>query len=182
MLARTIPSLDFTSDTQLFTGVVTESLDQHWLIDGELHCARATGCLLEPCVDDTVLCCETEDGSRYVLSVLFRRQATECRLSVDRAETVCLAARRLNISSTEEMNLSSLQHMRFNAALGTLHVHAQNLFSTVADTLVQTAQNYIGKMAQYSVSASGLLRQHGRHHVVTADQDVRIDGERITMG
>lgn len=182
MLATRIPVVGPGNEARLSTGVVTRIVDQQWIVDGAFECSRATGCLLEPGVDDTVLCCELEDGIRYVLAVLHRPEPTEGRLSVTGAESVCLSAERLNFTGTEELNLRSLRHMQFNAALGTLHIHAQNLFSSVTDSLVQTAHNYIGKMSQYSLSALGMLRQHGRHQIVTADQDVRIDGERITMG
>ena len=182
MLAEKLVTAEETVAGGLATGVVTALDDSRYVVDGRRACRRAAACLLEPQPGDTVLCYTGDDGCAYVLSVLERACPERALLSVAGANAVGLHARRLDLSASRNLRLSTLRHMQINAALGTLQVNARDLFTTVSNSLVQAAQNYIGKMTQYSLRAAGLLRQHGRHQVVTADQDVRIDGERITMG
>ncbi len=169
-------------DAFILTAMVVAVDDGGLILDNGHRCGRAAGCLLEPQVDDTVLCCVAEDGTCYVLQVLCRAATSEGRISVEGAGTTTLSGRRLRVAATDDLTLTSLRNMAVNAGLGNLTVHARNLFSTAADSVVQTANSYVGKVTQYSLTALGLLRQHGRHQVVTADQEVRLDGERITMG
>jgi hypothetical protein len=63
-----------------------------------------------------------------------------------------------------------------------LRLTARNLFTTVSESLVQNVRNYIGQAEQYLLDVRQVLRMHGKQASVTAEQDVKIDAERISMG
>ncbi|MBL8511024.1 MAG: DUF3540 domain-containing protein, partial [Betaproteobacteria bacterium] len=55
-------------------------------------------------------------------------------------------------------------------------------FTQVSETLVQSARHTVGRAEHYLMEVKKLLRLQGKQVMVTAEKDVKVDGERISMG
>lgn len=148
--------------------------------------SRAFGCLVEPRVGDLVMLGDDGDGGSYILSVVERPTAPGQRqsadLSVEGCETLSLSSRELSIQGSKAVAVRSGGDLELVSLGGALRMAAADIVSSAASSIVQLAQHWMGRAAQISLDASALLRTHGRHHVMTASQEMRIDGERIHMG
>lgn len=154
---------------------------RYLLADG--RCARqALSCLLVPQAGDQVLLAECGADERYVLHVLAREPAGEARLSVPGAASLAIHQGRVEICAVELAALRSLRDVELTAAAGTLCLNARNLFSTVTDSIVESARHYVGRVGHYFLEAKALLRLHGAQALITAEKEVKVDAERISMG
>lgn len=148
--------------------------------------SRAFGCLVEPRVGDVVMLGEDDEGRSYILQVLERPtapgQSQSAELSLPGCETLSLSSKELSIQGAKAVAVRSGGDLELASVGGTLRMVAADIVSSAASSIVQLAQHWIGRAAQMSLDASALLRTHGRHHVMTASQEMRIDGERIHMG
>jgi len=152
------------------------------LLDNGMRACRALSCLLEPQAGDRVLAAASADGIVHVLHVLSRENNANARLSVPGADHLALTQRRIGIHASERIEVGCAGDVAITAAAGTLALEGRNLFATATDAIVQQASNFVGKFAQYLLDARGLLRLHGEHALITAERDVKVDGERISMG
>lgn len=175
-LHRTRPSGLFISEGQI-TAQIEEGL--YRLEDG--RCARqALSCVITPAAGDEVLIYEGEEN--FVLSVLARRALDEAQLSAPGARTLSIRQARVEVNATEHAALRSARDLELTAASGTLALNARNLFTTVTESLVENVRHYVGRFAQYLLEAKGLMRMHGTQALLTAQKDIKIDAERISMG
>lgn len=159
---------------------------------------RAASCLLEPAAGDGVLAAEV-GGRVYVLAILERPSGGEAVLSVAGADTVTLAQDSLTMRCGEltvEAGRASLRSRAAQVASRTLSAVAERL-DVVARTLRRTADHEFShaKAATRTVEgaeavtagellleARTALAQRGGIVLIDAREDVRINGERITMG
>jgi len=88
----------------------------------------------------------------------------------------------VSIRATEQIALHALRDVDITAATGVLSLNARNLFTTVQESLVQNVRHFVGKAEQYLLDAKQLLKLHGKQALITAEHDVKVDGERISMG
>jgi hypothetical protein len=162
---------------------VAVALDAHnYLLSDGRVARQALGCLITPEVGDRVLAASGKDGTPFIVHILQRAELGVARLSVPGARELALCQPRIAVSASEQINLHALRNIEVTAATGVLGLNANNLFITVNETLVQNVRNFIGKSSQYLLEARQLLRLHGQQTLVTAEQDVKIDGERISVG
>jgi hypothetical protein len=156
--------------------------DGSCLLGSGQRARRALSCLVEPEAGDRVLASVGGDGLCHVLHVLGRADAATVRLSAPGADAIALRQRRIALHAGESLRMGSAGDASITAAGGTLALEGRNVFMTAVDGIVEQAAHMIGKFGQYLLDASQLLRLHGEHALITAARDVKIDGERISMG
>lgn len=156
--------------------------DNCYLLDDGRLARQAASCMLTPEAGDRILSVGCSDGDSYIVHVLDRGQADAAELSVPGTQDLTIRQQRVTISATEGIALHALRDIEVNAATGSMSFNARNLFVTVQESLVENMRHYIGKAEQYLLDARQLLKLHGKQALVTAEQDVKVDGERISMG
>lgn len=150
------------------------------LDDGSLA-QLATSCLLQPLPDDQVLVAWCGDVA-YITDVLSRAADQPAELTVAGATRLRLAHARLDLQASERMNLHCLQDLDLQAVAGSLTLSARNLVFSAIDALLEQVRHRITRAEQVCMRARGLFKLHGKDSFITADDDVRIDGERINVG
>jgi hypothetical protein len=95
---------------------------------------------------------------------------------------LCIEQQQIHLSADDSIALRALHDVEVSAATGVLRLNGRNLFATVQDSLVQNVGNFIGKAGHYLLEVKQLLRLHSQQTVITAEQDVKVDAERISMG
>lgn len=159
---------------------------------------RAASCLLEPAPGDAVLAADV-GGRIYVLAVLDRPGGGEAVLSVAGAIAATLAQDSLALRCGEltvDVGKATLRSRAAQVASRTLSAVAERL-DVVARTLRRTADHEFShaKAATRTVEgpeavtagellleARTALAQRGGIVLIDAREDVRVNGERITMG
>lgn len=172
-----------TSEPTWSDAVVDSVLDaERCLLDDGRVAKRAASCLLQLLPGDRVLVAAVAAGERHVVHVLERSAAADASLSVAGAPTLALRAPAVSLEATSRVALRSLGDVDVTAAAGSLNLQARNVFTHAADAIVQHAEHWVGRLGHAMLEARQLLRLHGQHTIVTAAKDVKIDGERISMG
>jgi hypothetical protein len=184
--------------TATVTAVTTDSLFLR-LADGRSEPAwRAVGCLLEPVDGDIVLCAPVEDGIA-VLSVLSRTAAGEATVSVPGAETLALAQDTLAIRAgavtvdAESVTVRSASSRLIGKAVAAIadsletvvkqlrRVAVQEISS--AEDSVRIVHNTDTLKARHMIQeADQTMTMRSHVTVIDASGDVRINGERISLG
>lgn len=154
--------------------------DGYRLDDGS--CAQlATSCLLQPLPGDRVLMVDCGDQV-FILHVLARVAGQAADLGVAGAERLRIGHARLGLHASESMALRSLKDLDLQAVTGSLSLSARNLMLTAMESLLEQVRHRITRAEQICMRARGLLKLHGQNGFITAEHDVRIDGERINVG
>ncbi|MFT4927212.1 MAG: hypothetical protein ACI8WB_003318 [Phenylobacterium sp.] len=156
-----------------YTGEISgyDALSQSWLVDHDFSASCAVSLLVKPSIGDTV--CFIEVEQHYYITALLSRQDSEAELLLESSQKVRWVAPELHFSAFDKLELTSLNKMV---------VMGKDTVVSAANAMIQQAENLIQQVGQYSLTAKGLLRLSGKHQVITAEKDVRIDGERINMG
>jgi len=162
-----------TPVSSLYTGVITGFDKEHrcWVIDDSFKAVTAADLLVKPCVGDTI--CFVEMVKIYYITQLLSRDSTVDTLTLSSDKKMHLQAPELKFTAFENIEFTSLNKMALNS---------KHYAMSVTNTLIQQAENLLQQVGQFSLTAKGLLRTQGKHQVITAEKDVRIDGERINMG
>jgi len=179
------PKLSGLSRVLGYSGIVKsivrdESGGIHCLLSAEsaesgqeaLYFSRISdGMLVQPCVGDSVLCADTQNDL-IVIQVLSRH--TENRtLQINCERDIEMLAPRIKLSALDELELSSASK---------LSLLARDIVSGASRSLVQQARNLMQNAGNFSLTAKGILRSSAKQQLMTAEEDVRIDGKRINMG
>ncbi|MFZ6675475.1 DUF3540 domain-containing protein [Undibacterium sp. Xuan67W] len=158
-------------------------LENHCYLLNDGRVARqAISCLITPDVGDRVLSAVCQDETPYILHILQRLNLEQAQMSAPGIRKLALRQQEISVSATDKIALQALHDVEISAAVGVMHMNARNLFTTVNDSMVQNVRNYIGKADQYLLEVKQLLRLHGQQTLITAEKDVKVDGERISMG
>lgn len=162
---------------------------------GLIQARRAKGCLVEPAPGDLVLVSRAGDES-YVLAVLEgpgpTRLAATGPLDIASATRLTLSAPELE---TEAGAASiTIDRLAYRGTLVDIGIEgaklvAERVHVMAADALAELGRS-IRRIAGLDQSAAGIIDQraedsiglHGRFTTITADKDVRIDGDQIHMG
>jgi hypothetical protein len=174
--------------SRLHEAAVAVALDpERFLLDDGRVAIAAVTCVIEPRVGDSVLVLERADASRFILHILARSDdadatPAEATLTVPGAAKLTIAQASIDVVAAERAALRSMKDVDVVAATGTLTVTANDLFRTVAQSVVDALQHYVGHAEHYLLDVDGLLRQHGKQVMVTAEKDVKVDADRISMG
>lgn len=163
-------------------GVLMTLAEGRLLLDDGAGARSALSCLVVPEPGDRVLWVAGSDGERYVLHVLNRPQCGSVQLQAAGATTMTLVAPELRLRATKELSMASLADAELSAAGGRLTLSARDLTFHVLESLIHSARQMIGQCENWLLSASGLGRMRGRQILLTADEDLRADAERISLG
>lgn len=159
---------------------------------------RATSCLVEPVPGDTVLVMDTGTAT-FVLAILQRSSDSPAVLSVPEVSSATLAQENLAIRCSDltvDAGTATLRSRVARAAGQALHAVAERL-DVVARTLRRSADHEFSHAKTATRTVEGMetvtagelmleartaLAQRAGIVLVDAREDVRINGERITMG
>jgi hypothetical protein len=162
---------------------IVVALEQHayLLNDGRLA-HQALSCLICPEVGDHILVAACHNETSYILHILQRGELRQARLSVPGMHELSIEQDRINLNAGDALALRALNDVEVSAATGVLSLNGRNLFTTVHESLVQNVGQFIGKAGHYLLEVRQLLRLHSQQTLITAEQDIKVDGERISMG
>lgn len=161
--------------------VVSLQLGSYLLNDGRAA-RQALSCLIRPEVGDHVLAATCNDDTPYILHILHRNNLQQAELSVPGAQHLCITQQQLSLNANDSIVLNALVDVDVNAATGVLRLNARNLFTSVSESLVQSVGQFVGKAEHYLLEVKQFLRLHGQQALITAEQDIKVDAERISMG
>ena len=152
------------------------------LADGRLA-LQAVSCLLTPLPGDTVAVLQSASGL-FVTHILVRPQPTAGRaeLSVPGAELMAITQPAFELACTRQIALRCLGDVELTSASGSVSVNARDFLASVSETMVQSARHLVTRVEHGVMQASALLRLHGRQALVTAEEDIKLDAERISLG
>ena len=182
----------------LFHGTVKgREAVQYFVADGNglVRALRAASCLIDPQPGDRVLV-SVAQGEAYILAVL--NGAAETRIDVAGTLTIAsgtglsLEAPRISTKAEEaEYRFArlSVTSLRLDSTLEIAKLTAERLHTMATDILAEIG-NSVRRVAGLDHVSAGQIDQrakdtaslHGRFTSVTADKDVRIDGDQIHMG
>lgn len=195
-----VPAIAAESPVELVTGRIAEAGDGRLAVvsaDGPVPARPAAGCLIAPAVGDLVLMARDSDGGAWVLQVL-DRVATGPRVLGGTGD-LTVAADRLRLTGREIEAEAERGHLR----LGSLDIAATVIrglsrrIETTAEHVGLFVKRLVGhygesmkvvdgtdmvKAEQITQQANGLLHQECQDSIHAARGDIRIEGERITMG
>lgn len=156
-----------------YAGVVSgfDKSRQCWVIDELYLAVNAVSLLIKPEQGDKVCFIET-DNEYYIIQILSRREERAAML-IESKVPLHWVAPSLQFTAFEKLELVSLNR---------LAVMGKNYILSATQSIVEQTENWIQRVGQGSVSARGILRLSGKQQVITAEEDVRIDGKRINMG
>jgi hypothetical protein len=162
--------------------IAVELGEGSYLLDDGRVAQQAASCLLTPAVGDRVLVVGCRQSENYITHLLHRASDDTAYLSVPGATQMTIRQASISLSATEQIAVHSLRDVEVIAATGVLSLTARNLFTTVTESLVENIRHYVGTVEQYLLDVKKLLRLHGKQASITAEQDVKIDADRISMG
>ncbi|MFP4587950.1 MAG: DUF3540 domain-containing protein [Desulfohalobiaceae bacterium] len=173
---------------------------------GRVECKRAAGCLLKPGIGDLVLASLSQDKS-YIISVLERNLESEPHLDLEAGTVISSACGDLSLAAAGRLNCGadriemssrsaeittesiSFTSKVFRAQVRVFKTIAEEI-DTVARDLTQRLVSVFRQTREHEECQAGSKRQlveetltlQSKNAVVTADEDVRVDGELIHMG
>jgi hypothetical protein len=164
-------------------GYVRELRKDSTLMLSDGGCARvAASCLLQPQCGDRVVLTELASGEAFVHAILERDAAQPAELRVPGAERATLSARRLVLAASDSLEMHSLGDIELAAAAGVVSITAPHVTVTAVESIIQSAKQYLATIGTYALQVSSLLRLHGQQAILTAEKDMKIDAERISVG
>jgi hypothetical protein len=173
----------YSSSLYMIESRVVMSLNENvYLLNDGRSAQQALSCLIRPEVGDHVLATCGQMDTPYILHILQRSHLQKAQLSVPGAQQLCIAQNQVSVTATDSISINALVDVEMTAATGVLRLNAQNLFTSVTDSLVQNVGHFVGQAEHYFVEVKQLLRLHSKQALITAEQDVKVDAERISMG
>jgi hypothetical protein len=169
---------------------------------GSFTARRAASCLLQPAAGDTVLAADV-DGSLWVLAVLVRGDSPAV-LPLPADSTIKVAQGGLKLAVQEELSLAAGRQLSALAPEISVQAARAGLVDAMVDQvktvagLLDTAAERVRLKAgsshrqiedlehlqagQLNYAVKTVLNMRGKHAVVSAESEVRLDGERIHLG
>jgi len=151
-----------------------------WRLDDGRPATQAVSCLVAPEPGDQVLVLQAGDLA-WITHVL-ARTANSARLHVPGIEQLAIEQASLRLEAADGLSLRCRGDVTLTSVQGSIAVTARHFLASIAETLVQQAQHAVTHAGHFVVQAAALLRVHGRQALLTADQDLKIDAERVTLG
>ncbi|MES0884499.1 DUF3540 domain-containing protein [Roseibium sp. SCP14] len=190
--------------TGLETGTVKALLTEReamvTLSDGEqIHATQASSCLLAPVIGDIVLVYRGQEQA-FMLSVLTREADVVAEISVPGAKDVAVkthgrlalsapdiqvSARRLSVLAETLVQTGKQLVSKFNRSLETYVDKILN-----ARSVTTTAQSRSSSIKETETLKAGILvqnidsvaTQNSDISMITAEEDVRLDAKRVSVG
>ncbi len=165
-----------------YEGTITSDTGEgRFIIDGRVEAETAFSCIVRPECGDTIVYLKT-DNAAYISAILSRPDDSPATIEIEGVKELSIKSKKLNLTAEEHLDLQSLKTIGITSFLGALTLTGMNIVTTVKESIIQHATSHITSVKNYSLNAKNLLRTHGKHHIMTADEEIRMDGERINMG
>ena len=142
-----------------------------WLIDDQFSACCAAGLLVKPNIGDVVSFSMVE-GQYYIIQII-KRQDSSQDLVIESTSNINMLAPKMNFTALEDFEVTSFNNV---SLIGNACV------LSASESMVQNTQHLIQQASQHSLTVSGLYRVSSKQQIITAQEDVRIDGKRINMG
>lgn len=150
-------------------------------LDNGMAATISSGCLLQPEEGDHVLMYQS--GEQCFITQVLQKKSTElARLNVQGVKQLLVDQPEISLMAHDTARITAVKDIELSAISGNLHVQANNFFSSIRDTVVEQARHKISKAFTYALDVTGLTRIHSEQTVMTAEKDLKIDAERISMG
>ena len=169
--------------------VCNQAGDENWMLDNGQIVQRAFSCLVSPVPGDQVLYfeCDNSELSRGIIISIVTRSYTEqrserCQVGLPFNQALDIGAEQLSLTARKQLDLSSQGDANVHVPTGRLTLSARHLLHSIQDTLIQVCRQMLGRNEQCHMTSEQLNQVHARHHLMTADKDIRVDAERINMG
>lgn len=143
-----------------------------WLIDNEFCAKVAVSLLVKPELGDCVAFVSLA-GHGYIIQQILCRAEQHCEVTMQLDHDVRLIAPNIAIQAQDNLDL---------AALNKASLMSENLQQSAQKSFVQQADNMILQATQLSATADSVMNLSAQQHLLVAEEDVRIDGNRISMG
>lgn len=155
-----------------YIGVISgfDSINQCWNIDHHFLAKVAMSLLVKPEIGDVVAFVVYQN--EYIITQILRR-SNAVRTTLQSQDEMCWVAPKVSIQAQDSVEMM---------ALNTVSVSANNLMQSARETSVQQAQTLIQHAAQVSMTADEVMNLTAKQQMLIAEEEVRIDGERINMG
>ncbi len=159
-----------------YSGVITaiDAGNDQWIIDQHFTAPTAVSLLRKPEAGDLVYFVRI--GTEFFITQILQRQKSDNAsrpLSLESDQPLYIHAPELKLSAWHTLELTSVN---------TLSVAAEQGSFCFSGTLIQQSENLIQQVGHMNLTARGLLRLNAKQQLITAEEDVRIDGKRINMG
>jgi hypothetical protein len=149
------------------------------LADGRLA-AQALSCLITPEPEDLVLVLPT--GAGLFVTHVLQREAAHAQLCAPGMNLLTIAQPGVEVHATNHLALRSGGDLDLESPQGSVRIAARNFVASVTDALVQNAQHLVTHAQHCVLQVAALLRIHGRQTLLTAQDDMKLDAERISLG
>lgn len=181
--------LENTFESALMAGNVSVVEENgNLLINGHIKAQRAASCLLVPETGDLVLYwlenTVQENGERqaWIISVLNSANTSAKEIALPNHQDLKINANNVIVNASDSINLNAVKEININVALGKLNECARSMYQMVQGSMIQLTKHLISKGEYLDFSAKKLLKSHAAQQLITAEKDVKIDGDRINMG
>jgi hypothetical protein len=149
------------------------------LCDGRLA-QQALSCVITPEPGDRVLLLQGANTA-YITHVL-QREANRAQLRIPGVDMLSITQPGLEVNAASHIALRSLGDVELVSAQGSVSVSARHILACATETLVQNAQHLVTHVQHCVLQVAALLRVHGKQTLITAEQDMKLDAERISLG
>lgn len=154
--------------------------DGRYLLRDGQTARQALSCVIAPLPQDEVLLLVL-DTQCYVTHILCR-QSPHAQLHLPGIERLDIVQPTLGLNATQHLGLCSQGDVELTAVQGSVWMQARNVFTTASDSVVTQAQQLVSHAQNAVMQIAALLRLHGRQNLITAEQDMKLDAERISLG
>jgi hypothetical protein len=170
------------------SGYVVACEGDTYRIDNGRRARAALSCVIKPEAGDLVQLFHAEE--QCFITAILRRAAFEqntqagrtLEMSVGGADTLLLTVPNLRCVSTDSIALVAGQACEIASPQGRVTLTARNLFTIATDNLIQQARTSLTQAVNYSVKALDFLHLKGHRQLISAETEIRLDGQYINMG
>ncbi|SHE43780.1 DUF3540 domain-containing protein [Vibrio gazogenes] len=150
------------------TGV--EEGQNTWRIDQLFLAKAAESLLVKVEIGDVVAFIEYQHN--LIIVQILQREGDR-KTTIQSHNDVCWIAPKMSFQTQDELEL---------LALNRISITADHLMQSAQGTSIQQAQKMILSAQSVSASADDVMNLTAKQHMLIAEEEVRIDGERINMG
>jgi len=162
---------------------ISEQISEEcWLLSNGRSANRSFSCLLEPQVGDQIIAASSVNEVHIIAIIARSETGLVNSLSLPQQQSCQWQAEQLTLVGREKVSVLSSKEIVINASLGQLVMSAQDILQTVQNNFVLWCKQFFQKADQVDIQTTQLTKSHSHNQIITADNDIRIDAERINLG
>ena len=181
------PEFPAEAESGFTVSVISGVLKQggYILQDGQ-RAMKSASCIVEPEKGDKVLAFSSlEEGYAiaYIIQVLeFASGRENVDLKLHECKEVEWHQESLAIVASKKLSLLSLHSLELMSLKNAIEIKARQLITCITNSIVETARERITTAEFIQMKSSNLTQIQSKQAIITADDDIKIDGERINLG